>query len=65
MHYALFYLFGVVAVGGFGRGKAHTFNGAAQKAGEDKTVRGTRAIRHWLDNARSRRAPQVHAGVVG
>ena len=65
MHYALFYLFGVAAFGGFGRGQAHTFNGAAQEAGEDKTVRGTRAIRHWLDNARSSRTSQGHAGLAG
>ena len=46
-------------------GQAHTFNGAAQEAGEDKTVRGTGAIRHWFNDARPGRAPQGYAGVAG
>ena len=49
-----------------GTGQAHTVYGAvAQAQTQAGSMRGAGAIRHWLDNARPRRAPQGHAGVVG
>lgn len=64
MHYALFYLFGVVAVGCFGRGQAHTVNQSSKEAGKVCAVRGTGTVRYWFNNTRPFGAPQSHVGVV-
>jgi len=67
MLYALFYLFGVAVVGGFGAGQINSVHqiSAAQEDGKAQAVRGARVIRYWLDSSRPSGAPQGHAGVAG
>jgi len=51
-----------------GTGQAHTvYRASSSTKAKTQTndLRGARAIRYWLDNARPRRAPQSHAGLVG
>lgn len=51
-----------------GTGQAHTLYGAASSAAQETAkgkLRGAGVVCHWLDNARSSRAPQGHAGLAG
>lgn len=53
---------------GIGRpGQADSERAAAadQEAAQTSKLRGARVVRYWLDNARSGRAPQSHAGLAG
>lgn len=67
--YALVSFFGVATVGGLGAGQTHPVYGAATAITKEGTkanrLRGAGAVRHSLVNARSSRAPQGYAGVVG
>jgi len=69
MHYALVSILFSDAVNSIvSTGQAHTVYGASSSTKaktQTNDLRGAGAIRHWLDNARPRRAPQGHAGVVG
>ena len=45
--------------------QAHFEQHTAASAQKTIKLRGARAVRHWLDNARPSRAPQGHVGLVG